>query len=72
MNQLNHQESVTSNIQQFTSNPRPIIPKPVLWFWISWGDLIIIPLIIVTLGFNLKSIHLNLSLTMFQIQKSPQ
>ena len=65
MNQMIHQEIVTSNINKFTSKPVTLLPKPVLWFWISWGDLIIIPLIMVMLRFSLQSIHLNLPLTLF-------
>ena len=32
MNQLIHQESGTSNLNQFTSNPIPIFPKSVQYF----------------------------------------
>ena len=67
-NQLSHQYSVTSNLQKLTSNPGPLSSKPVLWFWISWIDLIIIPLIVVMLRFTINSFQLNITLNMFQIQ----
>ena len=47
---------------------RTILPQPVLWFQLSWGDLIIIPLIISMLRFTLHSIHLNIPLNLFQIR----
>ena len=67
-NQMNHQESVTDNIQQLTSNPGHLLPKPVLWFQLSWGGLIIMIFIIVILSFTLHSFHLNQTLNLFQIQ----
>ena len=60
-----HQESGASNLQQITLNQLPLFPKLVLWFQISWGDLIIIPLIMVMFRFTLQSIHLNLPLNIF-------
>ena len=44
-NQLIHQESVIVNLQHITSNPVLLLPKPTLWFQLSWGDLIAMPLI---------------------------
>ena len=67
-NQLIHQESGRSNLQQITSKPRPILPKSILWFQLSWGYLSIIPLIMVMLRFTLQSFHLNLTLYMLHIQ----
>ena len=64
MKQLIHQERGTANLHQFTSNTRSLLPKLALWFWLSWGDLFIVPLIMVMLRFNLKIIHLNLPLTL--------
>ena len=69
-NQLSHQESVTFNLQKFTSNPVPLLPKLVLWFWILLGDLLLVPLIMVIFMFTLQSIHCNISLTLFQIHTS--
>ena len=57
MNQLIHQEKVTSNLQRLTSNPVTLLQKPVLWFQLSWGDLIIMSLIMVILRFILQSFH---------------
>ena len=68
MNQLIHQESVTANLQRITSNSVPLLPKPVLWFQISWGCLISIPLIMVMLRFTLHILKLNITLNLFQIQ----
>ena len=67
MNQQNRKESGTANLQQFTSNPGPLPPTSLIWFQLSRGDLIIMPLIMVVLIFTLKSFHLNLTLNMFQI-----
>ena len=67
MNKVTHQEIVISNLQKIITNPGPLLPKPVLWFWLSWVDLIIMPLIIVMLRFTLNSINLNLPLNLFQI-----
>ena len=67
-NQMKHQESGTSILQQVTSNPGPLLPTPALWFQISWGGLIIIPLIMVMLRFTLHIYQLNLTLNLFQIQ----
>ena len=68
MNQLSHQDIVTANLHQFTSNLIHLLPKPVLLFCLSWGDLIIMPLIMVMLRFTLKNIHCNLPLTLYQIR----
>ena len=65
--QIIHQYIVKANFQCLTSNPVPILPKPVLWFQIPWGDLIIIPLIMSMLRSNLYSFQLNLTLNLFQI-----
>ena len=66
LNQLRHQDTVTSNLHQFTSNTLNILPKPLLWFRLSWGYLIIMPLIMVILRFTLHSIHFNLTQILFQ------
>ena len=68
MNQRIHKYSVTGNFQQFTSNPGPILPKPVLLFRISWVYLTIMTLVIVMLGFSLYIIYFSLPLTLFQIR----
>ena len=68
MNQLIHQYNGTANLRQLTSNLEPIFPKPVLCFQISWGDLISMPLLILTLSFNLHIFQLNLTMDLFQIQ----
>ena len=68
MNELIHQENVTAILQQITSNPVLLLPKPVL----SQGDLIIVPLIMVMLRFILQSLYWNLTLNMFQIQTTLQ
>ena len=68
MNQLNHQESGIANFLQFTSNPGTLLTKQLLCFWISWGGLIGMPLIMVMLRFTLQFIYWNLPLTMFRIQ----
>ena len=65
---MNQQESVTANLEHITSNPGPLLPTPVLWFQISRGDLIIMPLIMVMLRFSLESFQLNLTLNQVQIQ----
>ena len=65
---MNHQEIGIDNLQQITSNPEPILPTPPLWFQLSLGDLIIIPLIMVMLRFTLQSFQLNLTMNQFQIQ----
>ena len=65
---LIQQESVTANLQQLASNPGPLLPKPVLWFHLSWGDLIILSLIMVMLRFVIHIFQLNLTLNLFQIQ----
>ena len=63
-----HQEIVTANLQQFTSDPGLLLPKSVLWFQLSYGDLIIMTLIMVMFRFTLWSIHLNLPLNFFHIR----
>ena len=65
--QMNRQDSGTSNLQQLTSNQGPLLPKPTLWFQLSRGDLIIIPLITVTLKFPIQSFQLILTLNQTQI-----
>ena len=67
-NQINHHDNVTDNHHKLTSNPVHLLPKPVLWFQLSRGDLIIIPLIIVMLRFTLQSFQLNITLNQFQIR----
>ena len=54
MNLLIQQDNVTANLQYLTSNPGPLLPKPDLWFQISWGDLFLIPFIMVMLRFTLQ------------------
>ena len=66
-NQTSHQESVTYNLQKITLNPGPLLPKTVLWFQISWGHLIIMPLIMVMLQFTIQGLQLNVNLHQFQI-----
>ena len=46
--------------------------EPVLWFYLSRGELIIMQLIIVMLRFTLNILQMNLTLNMFQIQKPLQ
>ena len=67
-NQMIHQDCGTDNLQQLTSNPGPLLPKPFLRFQISWEDLIIIPFIMVMLRFIFQSFQLNLTLNLLQIQ----
>ena len=64
-NQNNHQENGTANLRHITSNPGTILPEPTLRFQLSWGNLIIIPSIMVIL---LKAFQLILTMTPFQIQ----
>ena len=40
-NQKSHQENGTANLRQLTSNTGPLLPEPILWFQLSWGNLII-------------------------------
>ena len=68
INQMNHQESVASNLQQLTSNPLPLHPTPALWYQLSWGEIIIMPLIIVVLKSHFRIFWLNLTLNQFQVQ----
>ena len=67
-NQVNRQYSLTANLQHHISNLGPLIPETYLWFQLSWGDLIIIPLIMVMLRCTLQNFHLNLTLNLLQIQ----
>ena len=67
MNQLIHQKSGTENFQNITSNPGPLLLKPFLWVQLSWGDLIIIPLIMIMLILILQSFQLNLTLNLLHI-----
>ena len=68
MNQMNHQECGTSKLRQFTSNPPPLLPRQFLWFHISWGDSIIMQLIMMMSSFTLQIIPWNIPLTLFQTQ----
>ena len=54
INKIIHQYIGKSNLYHFTSNPWPLLPKSFLWFQISWGDLITMPLIMVTLRSTLQ------------------
>ena len=65
---MNHQDSGTSNLPQFTSNTVPFLPKNFLWFQLLCGDLITMPSIMVMLRFNIHSIHWYLPPNMFQIR----
>ena len=71
-NQINHQESGTANLQKLTSNSGPLLPKPVLWFHLTWLYLIVVTFIILMLSFTLHIFQLNLTLTMLQIRKPLQ
>ena len=68
-NKDNHQENGTSNLQNITSNIGPLLPEPTLWFQISWGNLTIMPSIIVIL---LQTSQLSLTTTPLQIQEKLQ
>ena len=68
MNQVNHQDSRIANLQNLTSNPGPLLPTQAMWLQISWGDLIVMTLILVMLNLPLHSYQLNLILNQFQIQ----
>ena len=68
-NQLIHQQIGTYNLHKITSNPGPLLPKLVLWFKLSWGELIIMPLIMLMLRFSLQIFYLNLTLNLFQTHK---
>ena len=70
--QMNRQYSGTVNLQHLTSNPEPLLTTPALWFQISWGDLNIIPFVMVMLSFTFQVFQLNLTLNMFHIQKPLQ
>ena len=72
INQMSHQESGTANLQNITSTTGSLLPKPFMWFQLSWGDLIITPFIMVMLRFTLHSFQFNLTLNMFQIQTNLQ
>ena len=67
MNQLSHQESETAKLQNLTSKTGPILPKPSLWFHLSWVDLIIMPLIMSILRFTLQIFQLNPTINLFHI-----
>ena len=67
-NQMSHQESGKANLQQLISNPGFLLPKPLLWFNLSWEELIIMSLIMVMLRFTLKSFQFNITLNLLQIQ----
>ena len=67
-NQMIHQESGTSNLYHITSNKGSILPKPVLWFQISWEYLITMPLLMLMLRLTLQIFQLNITLNMFQTQ----
>ena len=69
-NQLNHQNSGTYNLQNFTSNPGPLLSTPALWFQLSWGDSIIMSSTMVMLRFTLHSFQLNLTMNIFHIHAS--
>ena len=71
-NQMSHQESETANIQKLTSNPVPLLPKPALWFHLSWVEVITIPLIMIMFRFALHSFQLNLPLNLFHIKTPPR
>ena len=68
MNQMKHQDNGSANLRHLTSNPGPLLPTPALCFQLSWGDLIIMPLIMVMLKFPIHSFQLILNLNQFQIQ----
>ena len=68
VNQMNHREVVTANLQNLTSTTGPLLQKTALWFQLSWGGIIIMPLIMVMLKFPLQSFQLSLTLYQFQIQ----
>ena len=68
MKQMNHQESGASKLQKLTSNPVPLLPTPALRFQLSWGELTIIPFIMVMLKFTLQIFKMNLTPNQFQIQ----
>ena len=38
-NQKSHRENGTANPLHLTSNPGHILPEPILWFQLSWGEL---------------------------------
>ena len=71
-NQLTHQESGIAKLQKLTSNTSHILPKTVLWFKLSWVDLIIMEFIMVMLKFTLHSYHLNIYLNLLHIQTPTQ
>ena len=67
-NQIIYQDSGTANLQQLNSNPVSLLSKLDMRFQLSWGDLIIMSLIMIMLRFTLHSFQLNLTLNLFQIQ----
>ena len=68
MKWLNHEESETSNLHNFASNTTPLLPIPVLKFYISWVYSTIAPLIMVMYRFPLNIIPWNINLTLFLTQ----
>ena len=66
--QNNHQKNGTANLRQITSNPGPLLPEQTLWFQLSWGNLIIMPYIMVMLKFPPQIFQLSLSLNQLRIQ----
>ena len=62
-----HHTKLTAILTIFTSDPKPILPKPTLWFQLSWVYLIIVPLIMVMLKLPLQSFWLSLTMNKFQI-----
>ena len=65
---MNYHDSRTANLQTITSNPVSLLSKLDMRFQLSWGDLIIMSLIMIMLRFTLHSFQLNLTLNLFQIQ----
>ena len=64
-NQKSHQDNGTANLRQLTSNTCPLLPKPTLWFHISWGNLIIMTLTMVIL---IQTFQLTLAMNPLHIQ----
>ena len=72
MNQMNHQDSGSANLQKLNSNPWPLLLTLSLWFQLSWGDLIIMPLIMMMLNITLHTFQLNFTINKFQIHTALQ
>ena len=68
MNQRNHQYNEGASLRKITSNQGFFLPKTTLWFQLSWGDLIIMPLIMVMLSFTLHSFQLIITMNWFHTQ----